>query len=94
MMPGGTSPAVQRVIALPADDRLLDVSGRRVEAPHDATVALWHPADAPELHRDWQRRAIAIELDQPVEQIRRDVTLAHAWPSTSARRARPPSAPP
>ena len=66
------------LLALPAAAGMLDVQGNRVQLPRDSTAQLWHPADAPELQEVWRRRASEIGLDQPVERVCREVTLAES----------------
>jgi len=41
-------------------------------------VALWHPAETSQLQEPWQRRAAEVGLDQPVDQLGRDVTIAQS----------------
>ena len=65
-------------LALATDNGLEDVEGRRVELRLDANVELWHPADSPDVQEPWMRRATEIGLDQPVDQVSREVTLAGA----------------
>ncbi len=64
------------LLAIPRDQGLEDAAGRRAEIPRDANVELWHPAENPDLQQRWQRRATKLGLDQPIDQIRRDVILA------------------
>ncbi|MDP9377233.1 MAG: DUF4132 domain-containing protein [Actinomycetota bacterium] len=66
------------VLALASEQGLEDVDGRRVDLQLDANVELWHPAESPDLQEPWRRRATAIGLDQPVDQISREIILAGA----------------
>jgi hypothetical protein len=66
------------VLAVAQEDGLRDVDGRAVDLPLDADIALWHPAETPELQAAWRRRAEALRLDQPIDQIDREVTAVTA----------------
>jgi hypothetical protein len=66
------------VLALPTAKGVEDVAGRAVRVRPDANVELWHPAESPVAQRPWQQRAAEIGLDQPVDQIQREVTIADA----------------
>jgi hypothetical protein len=60
----------------------------------DANVELWHPADSPDVQEPWMRRATETGLNQPVDQISREVTLAGARRlNISEGAARQPSVP-
>ena len=66
------------VLALARRHGLEDAEGHRVDLPLDANVGLWHPAETPDLQKPWNRRAAVIGLDQPVDQIAREIILAGA----------------
>lgn len=69
-------------LAVPFDTGLQDAAGERVVLPSDANVSLWHPAPGPDLQRAWRQRAAELGLDQPIDQIGREVTLADPDSST------------
>ena len=66
------------VLALPTANGVEDVAGRAVRVQPDANVELWHPAESPLAQGPWQQRGAEIGLDQPVDQIQREVTIADA----------------
>ncbi len=65
------------VLALPESGGLRDAAGRPVKAPANANVEIWHPARDPERQAAWIDRASTLGLVQPIDQIARQVTLAH-----------------
>jgi hypothetical protein len=75
-------------LALPLVEGLRDVDGRPVALAANADIGLWHPAETPELQTPWQRRSAALRLDQPIDQIGREVTHATACRLDFADRAR------
>ena len=64
-------------LALPGDDGLRDVTGKRVRLPALTNLSIWHPADSPiEEGLLWQKRLAELEIDQPIDQAAREVTAA------------------
>ena len=66
----------RRSLVIPDGAGLQDLSGRPVELPRDATVALWHPAEDPDLQSRWTDRLASLGIRQPVQQASREVILA------------------
>ena len=64
------------VLALPGADGLRDLNGERVGINPRDRVSLWHPADQPTAQDDWRRRLKGLGVEQPIEQVDREVTLA------------------
>ena len=64
------------VLALPEPGGLRDADGTPIKLPVEANVELWHPAREPERRGAWERRRSALALNQPIDQISRQVTLA------------------
>jgi hypothetical protein len=66
----------RRVLVLPDRAGLTDVHGERISIGSQDLLALWHPADEPAAQTDWAHRLTALRLEQPIEQVEREVTLA------------------
>lgn len=62
-------------LALPGGAGLEDVRGRRVPLEAGSLVSLWHPAQNPDAQPAWRGRLDTLGLQQPVEQVRRDIVL-------------------
>lgn len=63
-------------LVIASEHGLRNVHGERVRIRCDEQVALWHPADEPVVQQAWRRRLIKLGIEQPIEQVARQVTLA------------------
>lgn len=77
------------VLALPGSEGLEDVRGRLVDLAADEFISLWHPAERPDAQQAWQRRLETLAIEQPIEQVTRDVIVAdQRFPTLGVARGR------
>lgn len=63
------------VLVLPSDGPR-NIDGDHVNIRPQTPITLWHPADDPTAQEGWRQRLAELGVTQPIEQAKREVTLA------------------
>jgi hypothetical protein len=64
------------VLVLQGGNGLRNIDGDQVNIRPQTPITLWHPANDPAAQEGWRQRLAELGVTQPIEQAKREVTLA------------------